>query len=371
MKKCPECDVDVADGRKFCGKCGAPMGESTQTLDPLAAAPAESPPGSPPEAAVEAVADGKAPAPELQPLEPQPTPITVIAACKHVRGNCEEKNDQDYCLTEEIEYPLHGFKVVVSTGNDGIGTSTGGERWAATTAHLFLAAISARMPAQDRENRFQDRDQFWQLLNEKAKTWFMPVADWVHKNIYAMGAAEVGKDSHGNVRLFGCTWVAQLLLCDLVTGKVALWAYAIGDSNLYLISPDGVEKLNVNHERKVGPKMVLDRWVGSTGPSANGQLITREFQLNPQTLPSLALASCSDGISNMISDEETGQIARKHEQPDQAVDAIIYRALTVGVPFGRQFQDPQDDNPIKPGDDNAFVTLTKITVQPQGEGETV
>lgn len=364
--KCPECEADIAEGREFCGECGAPVGESVQAQDPAPPEASESPPGvlaeggkplGEGEAAAEAAAEpaetptvsetlAEKPAP-AQPTLPQPTPITVAAACKHVCGPVKE-NDQDYCLVEEIEFPLHGFKVVIATGNDGIGGGTGGERWAHATAHLFLAAMGARIPPFDRQEKFLDREQFWQLLNEKVKTYFFPVIDWVTKCVYNFGSQEVGQDQRGKQRTFGCTWVAVVLICDLITGRVVMHGYSVGDSNFFLVTPDQIEKLNTDDSREGR----LDRWVGQGG-SANGQVFVRELQLNRDNLPFLRLLLCSDGVSNMLSSDDIAATVREFTEPAQAVNEIFNRALSVEVPFGF-LQHPDAKIPVTVGDDNMF-----------------
>jgi serine/threonine protein phosphatase PrpC len=303
----------------------------------------------------------------LPPPQPPSCQITVATGCKHVIGKVKE-NDQDYCqIPGAIDYPLHGFQVILATGADGIGGGTGGERWAFTTVHLFLAALGVRLPPFDLEASFVNREQFWQLLNEKLKLYFFPTINWVTGGLYNFGISEVGlnKDTQRPAKTFGATWVATAFVCDLKTGRVKMHAYCVGDPSLFLITAVGIEKLNTDDVRRDGTE--LDRWVGQ-GQQANGQLFTREFQFEPEKLPYLRVLMCSDGLTNMVNPEDIAVTARK-EEPASAVDQLIAQALDVEVPYG-QTQNPTQDPPVTPGDDNIFVGIISVNCQQQPQGAT-
>ncbi|MEJ0021729.1 MAG: hypothetical protein WDN47_04095 [Candidatus Doudnabacteria bacterium] len=347
---CPECNEPVAEGRDYCGTCGAPLTNPPPAI------------GNGPPQQEDLIGNTLIDEPEHQPELPAGISLNdrmkVATGCDHVIGKVKE-NNQDYCAISRVDYPLHGYCVILQTGADGIGGGTGGERWAATTVHLFLAAMGVRLPAFDQEDKFVDRDQFWQLLNEKVKTYFFPSINWVTGCVYSFGVQEVGIDKHQRpAKVFGATWTASVLICDLKKGRGIMHGYCVGDPALFLITEDKVEKLNTDDAWAEGPhKGSLTRWVGQS-PQANGQVILREFQLDQET-PYVHILHCSDGLTNMLSPDAIAGIARGEAEPEHAVSQLLDQAVNVQLPYG-QVLEPEKDPPITPGDDNVFAAITTI-----------
>jgi hypothetical protein len=223
--------------------------------------------------------------------------------------------------------------------------------------------MGVRLPAFDQEEKFVDREQFWQLLTEKVKMYFFPTINWVTGCVHSFGVQEVGLDKHQRpTKVFGATWTASVLICDLKKGRNIMHGYSVGDPAFFLITGDKVEKFNTDDVREGR----LDRWVGQ-GPQANGQVFFREFQLDPVKLPYVHVLHCSDGLTNMLSPDSIASVVRQEAEPGLAVSRLIDQALNVDLPYG-QVLNPAQDPPITPGDDNVFAAITTIRSTLVAEG---
>lgn len=332
MFTCPDCSHENKADDEYCSDCGAPLAPK----DEQNSTSANAPPGeiTP---VVEETAENTLPEPEPQ------TRISVQASTKTIKGPVKE-NNQDYVKTEVFAFPTHGIQAVVTAGADGIGGAASGERWSQAAVHLFMAALGPRIPGFDQQGRFTDRSQFWNLLEAKLQQWFFPSVEWATKCVNAFGTQEMGK------KLYGCTFNAAVTLTDVQTGKVLLWTYAVGDSPIFLITEDGAEKLTTDHQQDG----MLTRFMGAGHPNADGNLKQLEFQLG-ENLPFLHILQCSDGLTNMLSPEEIGEICRKAKNPNEAVRKLTQAAVSVETPYGAA-TDPR----VTPGDDNIFVGITSI-----------
>lgn len=379
--KCMEdCGADVPENSTHCRNCGAPQQESevqqVTATEPVADPPPEkvagnetSPAKTVAEAAPAAEVAVEAPAVVVEetptpPTAPTTMPIIVSTYCLSDIGHVKENEDdygkednQDYVREIEVDYPAHGFKILLKAGADGIGSSTGGARFAQAVVDFFMAAMGVRLPVFSTQDQFVDRLQFGELLAAKVAKWFFPVVNWVHGMVHQIGEQEF-PPRKGQRQLFGSTLVASVTICDTKTGHVTINGYSVGDSRMYLITQDKIEQLTEDTDREVGGEKVLDRWVGQA-PSANGKVFTRTLQLNSSTLPFVQILDCSDGLTNMLGDGEIAEVCRAY-RPVEAVNELIFRAKNCTVPFGRQFQS-KTAIAIQAGDDNIFANLTQIT----------
>lgn len=371
------CGVEVLEGRTHCQNCGAPQ---ERLQEEAVVETSEEPPAeeeSPPEQVQPLplqVEDSKGPEQEFaeesdeDEAEPKPlTKFTVTSACQHDLGHVQQyeddygkENDQDFTRTVVIDYPQHGYRVVLQAGADGIGSSTGGERSAQGTVDLLLGALGMRMPAFGTQEAFMFRESFGEVLVNKVAKWFFPVCDWVHKMVYAIGENEY-PPRKGARQLYGCTFTLTVTIVDLKTGRVMIYGYWVGDSRVYLITRDICEQLTRDHDRLQGSEHVLDKYVGQMS-AANGETFVREMFLTPDS-PFVGILHCSDGLTNMVAPEDFAEVCR-NERPEQAVEKLINMAINCEVPYGLQFQ-AETATPIQPGDDNVFANYTTV----QGESE--
>ncbi len=116
--------------------------------------------------------------------------------------------------------------------------------------------------------------------------------------------------------------------------------FNIGDSRLYAVEESGALR-QVTRDHSYVEEMVsagkLER--GSEQYYQNKNIITRAvgiaesadadvFEL-PLTGCS-ALLLCTDGLTNMVTDAEIAELLRKHQEPEDAVHALIHAANTAG-----------------------------------------
>jgi serine/threonine protein phosphatase PrpC len=268
--------------------------------------------------------------------------LSIRSAVHHVRGLVKE-NDQDFVQKHDVDYPLHGFKISILAGADGIGGAASGERWAHATVSLFMGGMGVHLPGFDDQEKHVDREQFWELLKSKVHTYFYPTINWVTQCIYAFGDQTMkGK--------YGCTFSASVTISDLQNSRAITYIYSVGDSSTFLITSEGIEKLTTDHSSASG---ALKKYVGYKQPSANGDVIVREFEFN-SSFPYATLVHCSDGLTNMLSPEVIREVCETHSNPLMAVCSLIRRALTVEIPFGFS---SDAEVPVTTGDDNILVGI--------------
>lgn len=112
----------------------------------------------------------------------------------------------------------------------------------------------------------------------------------------------------------------------------------IGDSRLYLIN-DEIRQITMDHSlvEELIREGQLDRKKGRNHPEKN--IITRAMGSREEAMPDFfevplqpgdRILLCSDGLSNMVENDEIRDIVREYEDPAAAVDALIERANYYG-----------------------------------------
>ena len=137
-----------------------------------------------------------------------------------------------------------------------------------------------------------------------------------------------------NLSGMGTTFVA-CTVCDNVA-----YAANIGDSRLYLIDDGVISQITVDHS--LVEEMVrngeIDRQEARFHPNKN--VITRALGVTKNVIPDFfeiavksgsVLLLCSDGLSNMVEDEEIKRVVAAHEDDIQgAVEELIEQANSNG-----------------------------------------
>ncbi len=130
----------------------------------------------------------------------------------------------------------------------------------------------------------------------------------------------------------GTTFVAA------VVDDNTMYVVNIGDSRLYLINND-IKQVTLDHSlvEELIRTGQLDRNKGRNHPEKN--IITRAMGIGSEVVPDffeieLELGDkfllCSDGLSNMIEDDEIKDIVRENEELSAAVDKLVERANYYG-----------------------------------------
>lgn len=128
------------------------------------------------------------------------------------------------------------------------------------------------------------------------------------------------------------------LVCAVVSGN-HLYVANIGDSRLYLLDKDEIRQITLDHSLveelirtgQLNPLKVRNH------PEKN--IITRAIGVNEEAIPDFfelelhmdeRILMCSDGLSNMVEDDELLSIIMETDKPNTAVERLIERANYYG-----------------------------------------
>ena len=140
--------------------------------------------------------------------------------------------------------------------------------------------------------------------------------------------AEKDKDKMG----MGTTMVAAVFVDN------ELYVANIGDSRLYLINDD-ITQITMDHSlvEELIRSGQLERNKGRNHPEKN--IITRAMGSRDEAMPDFfqitlsegdRVLLCSDGLSNMVEDDEIRDIVVDYDDPYEVVDSLIQRANYYG-----------------------------------------
>lgn len=127
-------------------------------------------------------------------------------------------------------------------------------------------------------------------------------------------------------------------VCAVVSGN-HLYVANIGDSRLYLLDKDEIRQITLDHSLveelirtgQLNPLKVRNH------PEKN--IITRAIGVNEEAIPDFfelelhmdeRILMCSDGLSNMVEDDELLSIIMETDKPNTAVERLIERANYYG-----------------------------------------
>ena len=218
----------------------------------------------------------------------------------------QRKNNQDYVFTSDIPIgPLQNLYIVA----DGMGGHNAGDYASRYTVDTVADSVA----------RSQGRDPS-RILNKAVQTANMGL-----RRIAEQDPALLG---------MGTTFVAAT-----VTGS-RLLAANIGDSRLYVLhEPDRIRQITVDHSyvEELVRAGRIDRETARTLPDKN--IITRavgaesvlavDFFREELTEGDLLLL-CSDGLTNMLRDEEIAGIVFSYRSLEEAADRLIFEANMAG-----------------------------------------
>lgn len=118
-----------------------------------------------------------------------------------------------------------------------------------------------------------------------------------------------------------------------------LYVANIGDSRLYLLDKDSIRQITLDHSlvEELIRTGQLDPLKVRNHPEKN--IITRALGVNDEAIPDFfelelhmdeKVLMCSDGLSNMVEDDELLNIITEAERPRAAVERLIERANYYG-----------------------------------------
>ena len=127
-------------------------------------------------------------------------------------------------------------------------------------------------------------------------------------------------------------------VCAVVDAS-RLYVANIGDSRLYVLDRDTIRQITLDHSlvEELIRTGQLDPLKVRNHPEKN--IITRALGANEEAIPDFfeielhmdeKILMCSDGLSNMVEDDEIQNIIIEAEQPEAAVIRLIDRANYYG-----------------------------------------
>jgi protein phosphatase len=150
--------------------------------------------------------------------------------------------------------------------------------------------------------------------------------------IYANNKVLKMSNENDDYRGMGTTFVAAVVCED------TMYVANIGDSRLYLIQ-DEIKQITLDHSlvEELIRTGQLDRNKGRNHPEKN--IITRALGIAPEVIPDFfeikinegdSILLCSDGLSNMVEDDELFDIVKENTDVETAVQKMIDRANYYG-----------------------------------------
>lgn len=216
------------------------------------------------------------------------------------------KMNQDYVFTSDIPVgPLPNLYIVA----DGMGGHNAGEyasRYTVDTVAAGIAGTKEKDPARVLDAALQAANKG---LREQAAR---------DASLYGMGTTFVAASVQGS----------------------RLLAANVGDSRLYVLrAPSGIRQVTVDHS--IVEELVqagrIDRETARTRPDKNiitravgaeDTLVTDFYRLDLKEGELLLL--CSDGLTNMLTDEKIVRIAFSCKNLEEAADRLVFEANMAG-----------------------------------------
>ncbi len=153
-------------------------------------------------------------------------------------------------------------------------------------------------------------------------------------NRYVVESAREREELHG----MGAT------LCGFVRKNGELYGFNVGDSRLYSYRKEGLDQLSVDHtegQRLLGLGLLskeecekfprrknLYRYIGY-----NGELVADAFKIEKSAYTTKLLL-CTDGLTDVLSDEEMTEIFKTNQDIKQIGKILIERALGRNAGYG-------------------------------------
>lgn len=247
----------------------------------------------------------------------------LITVAQTHPGMSGKNNEDRFAVSAYLTDNKNPRPVLLAVLSDGIGGHRAGE----VAAEIAVNRISQEVALSDGKNPVAILQQA--IVAASAKIF---------------EEAQQGSERHG----MGATCVVALVIDD------QLYAATVGDSRLYLVREGQIHKLSTDHTwiqeaLDAGMLMpdqveghpnahVIRRYLGSpTPPQVDIRLRMSDSETNAQAeanqgmqlLPNDCLLLCSDGLSDLVKDQEILEILQ-NDSPAEAVKQLIERANELG-----------------------------------------
>ncbi|MCL2827861.1 MAG: Stp1/IreP family PP2C-type Ser/Thr phosphatase [Oscillospiraceae bacterium] len=232
-----------------------------------------------------------------------------MISCGQTDKGIVRKDNQDYFQIEQ----LHGNKLILSVVCDGMGGASAGNVASRLAAETFIQTLS------DQPSALLDDELVGDALTDA-----MMAANRV---VYE------GAKAHRDYKGMGTTLVGA------VTREEKSHIINVGDSRAYHISGDIIVQVTRDHSlvEDMVARGDITREEALTHPNRN--LITRALGTDEKVgrdlftvelKPGDRLLLCSDGLTNLVSDEEILQEISRYDDPDKCCEMLIHLGLARG-----------------------------------------
>lgn len=139
---------------------------------------------------------------------------------------------------------------------------------------------------------------------------------------------------------YSCMGMGSTLVAVLIAGKRAFVA-SVGDSRAYLLSREKLRQITRDHSlvEDMVERGKITREEARTHPKKN--IITRAVGVDASVKADLTeikfpagsrILLCSDGLSNIVTDDEMLRVLRENAGPEEACRVLLDMALRAGAP---------------------------------------
>ncbi len=260
---------------------------------------------------------------ELRYLGSAATPIAVSCFALSDIGLKKDAQEDAFTL-KEIFYKKFNVKVIAMIVADGIGTPPAGELFAETAVTKFWETLRFSLPYAEQQDAF-DRFNFIQALNDKVAAAIFPAAQSANSRVIDIQNAK-------NIQGGGCTLAVAIMICDLEKGSINIHGYHEGDSPIFFTQSDATVEMSRTTEHHVGGALLC--FIGNSSHSS-GKLFSKEVWMGDQGVEEFAICVCTDGLSNMLSEEELSELFTANQTANEFCNAAMQLSLTTTNPAAR------------------------------------
>ena len=211
------------------------------------------------------------------------------------------KDNQDSYVFRELNE--HAALLVVC---DGMGGAQAGNVASSTAVEEFTAAVEEQFASED---ALED-DPVWR------EDVLACACDRANQRVYEM--AKTNAEYHG----MGTTLVAALIM----PGEACV--VNVGDSRCYLIENEMIRQVTVDHSLV---QLLVDRGEITAEEARVDSMVACDL-LRVETGPGSRLLLCSDGLSNVLTDQVLLRTAMDEAEPEGLCRSLLRMTLEQGAP---------------------------------------
>ncbi len=273
-------------------------------------------------------------------------PCAIISSASSATHIGFVKDEQEDCaLVKAKDYGIHGASIYIAVVCDGMGGYAGGEICAQIGVNEFTTAVYEVLPAS--EDQSIPRTDFIISLEgrlEQAVQVGISKANRRVRNYLAL----TGQDGGGAII------VASVILVDHEHGRIKIFGYSQGDARALLFTSDGKHKLLTTDDAINGKPT---RFLGAKDSIGIGAF-SEEFWFSHLDFNSISLLLYSDGLWQMLTEEEIVNITSHAVTANQVAHGLLNAALQVEIPAGACGINA--DPLVTVGDDNIGISVVSF-----------